>query len=588
MAKKLYEEASVQNIANAIRNKSGSSKKYKVAEMAEAIRSSINTADGLTTYSQVRAEVQNFLDNVTYDSSDYTVSSIADYVTNTTNNYCAGCKVNIKQAGKLIVCDGGNGGVITTDSLAGDNYIYNLTPNMISTYVNIVDDKVVQCGTIKPSGSLRMIKSGEAVNARDLGGWACDGGSVKYGKLFRGGQCTEADITVLYDFLRIKHELNLRYANEITSYTSPLGAAVEFTHIDGAWYTLADKAKIKAMFDCIYECVLKDEALYYHCASGADRTGTLSLLILAVLGVSQSDIDKDYELTSFYTGVSNDAAARRRNEAEWTGLINELNAYSGDTLRDKTVNYLLSAGVSVNVINTIRHGLINGDVEDVVAEIAAITNNLTNATSDNTGVSVEKGGSYTETITADDDYTLDGATVTVTMNDVEITSTAYSNGIISISNVTGDIVITVVAKKASVTNILTSSFIHNDISYEAIGYEDNARLSISSGSTTSATDRVVIGYCPVSSGDIIRVKGLTYPDTNDDGTVAIVRYNSSKTFVSANRLNSTNTAPLNGISCSFDDNLLTITINSIDGFIRLCGIGSTGKDCVVTINEEIS
>ena len=36
MAKKLYEEASVQAIANAIRAKNGSTATYKVAQMADA------------------------------------------------------------------------------------------------------------------------------------------------------------------------------------------------------------------------------------------------------------------------------------------------------------------------------------------------------------------------------------------------------------------------------------------------------------------------------------------------------------------------------------------------------------------------
>ena len=38
MAKKLYEEASVQAIANAIREKNGGATKYKIAELAAADR----------------------------------------------------------------------------------------------------------------------------------------------------------------------------------------------------------------------------------------------------------------------------------------------------------------------------------------------------------------------------------------------------------------------------------------------------------------------------------------------------------------------------------------------------------------------
>jgi hypothetical protein len=38
MAKKLYEESSIQDIAAAIREKNGTATKYKIAEMGDAVR----------------------------------------------------------------------------------------------------------------------------------------------------------------------------------------------------------------------------------------------------------------------------------------------------------------------------------------------------------------------------------------------------------------------------------------------------------------------------------------------------------------------------------------------------------------------
>ena len=72
----------------------------------------------------------------------------------------------------------------------------------------------------------------------------------------------------------------------------------------------------------------------------------------------------------------------------------------------------------------------------------SITNNLTNCTTSNSSPYVLKNGIYTATLTSDTGYILN--TVTVTMGDIDITSTAYNsvtNSII-INNVTGDIVIT--------------------------------------------------------------------------------------------------------------------------------------------------
>lgn len=76
-----------------------------------------------------------------------------------------------------------------------------------------------------------------------------------------------------------------------------------------------------------------------------------------------------------------------------------------------------------------------------------ITNNLTNVTNSNSSTNVEKGSSYTANISALDGYTIVRATIT--MGDSDITSSAYSDGVISIDNVNGDVVITIVASNGS-------------------------------------------------------------------------------------------------------------------------------------------
>lgn len=69
-----------------------------------------------------------------------------------------------------------------------------------------------------------------------------------------------------------------------------------------------------------------------------------------------------------------------------------------------------------------------------------ITNNLTNVTSSNSTSNVTENEAYSATLTANSGYVLE--TVTITMGGTNITSTAYSNGNISISKVTGNIIIT--------------------------------------------------------------------------------------------------------------------------------------------------
>lgn len=81
-----------------------------------------------------------------------------------------------------------------------------------------------------------------------------------------------------------------------------------------------------------------------------------------------------------------------------------------------------------------------------------ITNNLTNCTNSNTATTIEENSRYTATITARDGYTL--ATAVITMAGNDITSSSYTDGTITIENVTGNIIINITAniKEIDYTN----------------------------------------------------------------------------------------------------------------------------------------
>ena len=79
----------------------------------------------------------------------------------------------------------------------------------------------------------------------------------------------------------------------------------------------------------------------------------------------------------------------------------------------------------------------------------SVTQNLTHATSSFSDDSVDEGAALNATLTADEDYSLtaDGASVTVTMGGIDITSTVYTaeTGVVAVTNVNGAIVITATA-----------------------------------------------------------------------------------------------------------------------------------------------
>ena len=412
--KKLYEEASVQDIAAAIREKTGGVETYKIAQMGNAVRGIASVEK--VEWHQCPEMVRNYLANVTYDPSDYSTSQIANYAPATA------VVSNTKPIGKTI--DG--------------NTYYNEVPNKLTPFAG-----ESAAGTLKPLDTLRWLNTPRAINVRDLGGWACDGGTVRYGLLFRGGEITAADRDVLVGACGVRHELNLRGAEEANRTASPLGSDVWFScPTNFVWYSLADKATWKEILLYVIEAVTHNEPVYFHCSAGADRTATVACLLEAILGMNQSDIDKDYELTCFATGTGTDAEARRRNETDWKNLIAQIDQHAGDTFRDRAVNFATSCGVPVSKINAFRAAMSTGTPETLTGGTHTITNTMTHVSNNNADTQVEDQGSYTATLTADEDYTIQS--VTVTMGGVDISS-CYANGVITIPNVTGDVVITAVA-----------------------------------------------------------------------------------------------------------------------------------------------
>ena len=84
-----------------------------------------------------------------------------------------------------------------------------------------------------------------------------------------------------------------------------------------------------------------------------------------------------------------------------------------------------------------------GEVPDEPEEPGVVTYavayELVNVSSDNRTTTVAEGAAYSATLTASDGYTMDGATVSVTMGGADITADVYADGVISIPAVTGNV-----------------------------------------------------------------------------------------------------------------------------------------------------
>lgn len=87
------------------------------------------------------------------------------------------------------------------------------------------------------------------------------------------------------------------------------------------------------------------------------------------------------------------------------------------------------------------------------ASTFTVTNTLIGCTTNNSATAITENAPYSATITASSGYSLTGATVSITMDGTDITSTAYNNGAISIASVTGNLIITVTAVAVTLSSI---------------------------------------------------------------------------------------------------------------------------------------
>ena len=144
-----------------------------------------------------------------------------------------------------------------------------------------------------------------------------------------------------------------------------------------------------------------------------------------------------------------------------------------------------------------------------------VTNTLKNASNSNEATQVAEKSAYTATITPNDGYRMTSATVS--MGGVDITDTAYADGVITIDSVTGDIVITATTVAAEIQD--TSAVI--EISDSGLNRLGDVK-SVSGAGITKAYS--------IEDGDI------THDGTNATGgsIKGAIVYGAGDTFVGGN------------------------------------------------------
>ena len=289
---------------------------------------------------------------------------------------------------------------------AGSRYvnITNLVPNDKYNYkVTAASGKVIAQGSFSTTGSLHQVffhgkvqkrggkelKGSGARNARDLGGWkTLDGKTVKYRKVYRGGRLNEkwspypldaqGEKEVLFE--GIGAQLDLRGNSDVMfeSAVTVKNTGKELDHCapvieqGGKTMLVSDAAKTRECFEFVVNSLRKNKPVYFHCSLGRDRTGTLDILLLGLLGVREGVIAKEYEVTYFapvgYSVSSSDKSTNtkpifKNTRMQW--VYSDVVPYfwelagEGGTFAQGVEKYLLTvAGVSQKDIDDFRNMML--------------------------------------------------------------------------------------------------------------------------------------------------------------------------------------------------------------------------------------
>lgn len=227
---------------------------------------------------------------------------------------------------------------------------------------------------------LRLIDLPNVTNTRDIGGRPGLGGRmIRQGMIYRSSglnedspdfkddsatwnppnaksfrvgkpRITSKGIDYVLDVLRWRTELDLRSNGEVGAMEgSPVGPKLKWIHRSSPAYAeIFQKRWAKVMADNFK--VFLDTSNYpidFHCISGADRTGSLAFVLEGVLGVTEDELEKDWELS---------AQEPLNYKNRFDPLINGFNKYgsSNTPLVKKIESYLHSIGITEEEINKFR------------------------------------------------------------------------------------------------------------------------------------------------------------------------------------------------------------------------------------------
>ena len=218
-------------------------------------------------------------------------------------------------------------------------------------------------------------------------------------------------------------------------------------------------------------------------------------------------------------------------------------------------------------------------------QVYSITRTLNGCTSNKSATSIQGGSSWTETLTEMSGRTF--SSVTVKMGGVDVTSSVYSNGVINIANVTGDIVITATALLPNYTNLANPSSSDWLINKRV----NSSRVIVDAGSN----NQIITNFMSIGGNNKFHVKGMNLLDAlvNGDNYSRAVFCDDNNTILGTINLEA---SPQYYSVAEYDENVIIVDVASAIAYIstlktttkvRFGGYTTTPNDVIITRDEEI-
>ncbi len=336
------------------------------------------------------ANVNKFLTDVSYPTHDYSYTSLLTWADENNVAVCPGDSDRPQEYSirwtpytstsdaTITVSEPTRDWVYTTSVENGYVNISNLLPNTHYTYTVTAGGNTLTQGEFDTVGKEHQLLLRSAIrNCRDLGGWSTTNGkTVKYRKVYRGGRLEpsylDSEGIAILKTEGIKAQLDLRGHSDVLQESTfktkniwPEGQYRFCAPVIEEGYSQMlrnDKEKTRQCIQFIMDCVAEDKPVYFHCSLGRDRTGTVAMLTLGILGVPEGDISKEYELTQFAPqgyATSTGETTKMTRIVDYQGAANVIWEYAGSgSFQDGVNAYLLEIGISQADIDQFKQNML--------------------------------------------------------------------------------------------------------------------------------------------------------------------------------------------------------------------------------------